>query len=52
MRQPAIMTRMNAQIARAYLLTGDPEIVKRSWQTVVEMMKIKAKANAPATANR
>jgi len=51
MRQPAIMTRMNAQIARPYLLT-DPEIVKRSWQNVVEMMKIKAKANAPATANR
>jgi len=51
--EAVLMTRMNAQIARAYLSSSDPEIVKRSWQTVVdEMMKIKAKANAPATVNR
>lgn len=37
-QQPII----NRQIARAYLAAGDPEIVKRTWQTVMdEIVKLK-----------
>ena len=41
-RQPII----NLQIARAYLAVGDPEVAKRTWQTVMdEMVKLKRSAN-------
>src|SRR5664279_1572796 len=37
-RQPII----NMQIARAYLLVGDPEAAKRTWQSVMdEIVKLK-----------
>ena len=37
-RQPAI----NLQIARAYLMVGDPEVAKRTWQWVMdEIVKLK-----------
>src|SRR4029077_172574 len=34
LRQPVI----NLQIARAYLLVGDPEVTKRTWQHVMDVM--------------
>ena len=47
-RQPAL----NAQMARAYLVAGDPEIGQRTWQNVMDAILRTKTATAPRTRER
>ncbi len=47
-RQPAL----NAQLARAYLVAGDPEIGQRTWQCVMDAVLRTKVATAPRTKER